>query len=128
MLCDDCKQQPAVVHITQIVNGQKLEFHLCLTCANRRSIQIWPLPSSPQAGIAAAMTSPPMNLPTNRKCQHCGLDWGEFMSTGFLGCTRCYQSFGDLLAQVISKNQGAVRHQGKYPAKGGGPLRIRREI
>jgi protein arginine kinase activator len=33
-----------------------------------------------------------------------------------------------MLAKVISQNFGNVRHQGKIPARGAGPLKIRREV
>lgn len=61
-------------------------------------------------------------------CAKCGYTWKEFIATGFLGCVECYQHFNDLLSQLIAKNQGQVRHQGKCPARGSGPIRIRRQI
>ena len=33
MLCEKCKLRPASVHITKIVNGKKVERHLCQQCA-----------------------------------------------------------------------------------------------
>jgi hypothetical protein len=33
MLCQKCKVRPAQVHITKIVNGKKVERHLCGQCA-----------------------------------------------------------------------------------------------
>ncbi|MDD4602152.1 MAG: hypothetical protein PHQ46_14085, partial [Negativicutes bacterium] len=33
MLCDECKKRPACMHITKIVNDQKVEKHLCEQCA-----------------------------------------------------------------------------------------------
>jgi ATP-dependent Clp protease ATP-binding subunit ClpC len=33
MLCQNCKANPATVHITKIVNGKKVERHLCGQCA-----------------------------------------------------------------------------------------------
>src|SRR5690606_11765977 len=35
MLCEQCKQAPATVHITQIVNDTKREMHLCEDCAGQ---------------------------------------------------------------------------------------------
>lgn len=26
-------------------------------------------------------------------CDHCGYDFADFMKTGFLGCSHCYQAF-----------------------------------
>ncbi|MFA4858263.1 MAG: AAA family ATPase [Candidatus Margulisiibacteriota bacterium] len=33
MLCDECKKNPASVHVTKIVNGRKIAKHLCSSCA-----------------------------------------------------------------------------------------------
>ena len=33
MLCDHCHKNEATIHMTNIVNNQKTEQHLCGTCA-----------------------------------------------------------------------------------------------
>ena len=40
MLCDECKQQPATVHLAQFNNGKKVESHLCDTCAAQKGTLI----------------------------------------------------------------------------------------
>lgn len=131
MLCTDCNERTATVHLTQIVNGEKVEMHLCFQCANRRGVQVWVLPMYPQVQVPPK-TVPPQAPVTagvdNRACKDCGYPWRDFVNTGFLGCTRCYSSFADLLSQVIAKNYGNAKHQGKIPVRGAGPLKIRREI
>ena len=126
MLCTDCKEQPATVHLTQMINGQKTELHLCLRCANRRGIQLWVLPFPPPS--LKPVQPLPLSEAENQSCPVCHYQWKEFINTGFLGCPSCYTSFSALLAKVISQNFGNVRHQGKIPLKGAGPLKIRREI
>src|SRR5450756_2987202 len=37
MLCQECQQKTANVHLTQMINGQKIELHLCETCAAKHS-------------------------------------------------------------------------------------------
>ncbi|MFH2034548.1 MAG: AAA family ATPase [Candidatus Margulisiibacteriota bacterium] len=34
-VCDECNQKPATVHVTRIVNGQKVVRHLCSDCAEK---------------------------------------------------------------------------------------------
>lgn len=41
MLCDVCKQAEATVHLTQIVNGEKRESHLCEACARSDTEAGW---------------------------------------------------------------------------------------
>lgn len=36
MLCDNCKQNEATVHMTRVVNGKKTERHLCNVCAAKQ--------------------------------------------------------------------------------------------
>ena len=35
MLCDHCHKNEATIHMTNIVNNQKTEQHLCGTCASK---------------------------------------------------------------------------------------------
>ena len=35
MICDHCHKNEATIHMTNIVNNQKTEQHLCNTCANK---------------------------------------------------------------------------------------------
>lgn len=38
MLCEKCHANKAVVHLTQIVNGQRSELYLCRNCAERANL------------------------------------------------------------------------------------------
>ena len=40
MQCEKCQKRPANVHITQFINGQKAEKHLCEQCAQGEKIKI----------------------------------------------------------------------------------------
>ncbi|MBI2496097.1 MAG: excinuclease ABC subunit B, partial [Candidatus Omnitrophica bacterium] len=40
MLCEICKQAQATVHLTEIVNDQMTELHLCEACANQKGAQV----------------------------------------------------------------------------------------
>ena len=33
MQCENCHQRPASIHFTKIINGKKMEYHLCERCA-----------------------------------------------------------------------------------------------
>ena len=37
MLCDICKKNPATVHLTEIIDEQMNELHLCEDCARHKS-------------------------------------------------------------------------------------------
>ena len=36
MLCEECKSRPASVHVTKIVNSQKVQQYLCKECARAK--------------------------------------------------------------------------------------------
>ena len=40
MVCELCKQAQATVHLTEIINEQMTELHLCETCANQKGAQV----------------------------------------------------------------------------------------
>lgn len=142
MFCEDCKKQPATVHFKQQINNMVTVMHLCPGCANRRSGgAFWIDPGlatmnifgfgqvNPQAqpgGSPGGAVQHPARAPV--KCEKCGTEFSDFMSTGFLGCPACYQSFKNELSGVIAQCQGGRKHQGKIPLRRGGTVRARREI
>jgi protein arginine kinase activator len=36
MYCEECKQKPAAVHLTQVYNGKIIQSHLCEECAAKK--------------------------------------------------------------------------------------------
>ncbi len=40
MLCDICGKNPATVHLTEIIDDQMNELHLCEECARQKSAQM----------------------------------------------------------------------------------------
>ena len=39
MLCDNCKERDAVVHLTRIVAGAVIQLHLCEKCAAAKGVE-----------------------------------------------------------------------------------------
>lgn len=149
MICDDCKQRPAIVHISQVINGQNSELHLCQECANRRSGgQFWvnpnflalnilsnlvhPQTSSPsalgQSGQAGQLKPVEKNLYLIGQCASCGLAYQQFLNSSLLGCSNCYTAFKQQLETLMKQFQAGLRHQGKIPLRKGGTSRLGRMI
>jgi protein arginine kinase activator len=61
-------------------------------------------------------------------CRECGLTYEQFHQTGRLGCPDCYHYLAPRLDPLIRRIQGSSYHRGKVPRRGGGNLRVRREI
>lgn len=137
MLCEECRQRPAVVHLTRIVNNQKTEFHLCEECARSKSGEFGTL-LQPHFSMQSFLTGLIGNEPekvyvaepsyTTPKCEGCGLTFADFRRSGRLGCSRCYDAFDTSLEPLLRRIHGAVRHTGKVPHRTGGSLRVRQEV
>lgn len=142
MICEDCRERPATVHYTQVINGQGTELHLCQECANRRgSGQFWANPNFLALNIFSHLAHPktvqdlsgqqaPMEkgLQSRLQCPSCGLNYQQFLNTSILGCPNCYTAFKQQLESLIKQFQPGLRHQGKVPLRRGGTTRLSRKI
>lgn len=124
MLCDICGKNPATVHLTEIVDDQMNELHLCEECARQKSSQMeqqFGL-SDLLAGIAdfekpAQAQKQQEAESVSLKCPNCGLTYAEFKKMGRLGCSECYAAFAKYLAPLIKRIHGSSMHFGKSPLK-----------
>ena len=133
MLCQECKKNPATVHVTKIVNNIKTELHLCQSCAGEREDLNWFSPISINDFMAGFLnpikpTRAADTIPTLR-CDKCGMDYRQFKEIGRFGCDNCYRVFKDEIRPIIKRIQGgATRHTGKIPASLGTRLSTTKEI
>ena len=121
MLCQDCKKQAATVHLTQIINNEKLILSLCKDCAAERGFHS-PLDNVPfplaeiLSGFIQQKFSDKMKKPeVDLKCENCGLTFDEFAHQGRFGCGECYNAFRERLEHIMRKIHGSSLHKGKLP-------------
>lgn len=134
MQCDICGKKKATVHLTEIVDQQMSEMHLCEECARQKSVQM-----EQQFGLADLLAGlADMGTKTNTTikdvpgtakvpaltCAKCGLSYDEFRKLGRLGCGHCYISFKEQLEALLKKIHGSSHHLGKMVAKGKKPPSI----
>ncbi len=119
MQCDICSKKKATVHLTEIVDDQMSEMHLCEECARQKSVQM-----EQQFGLADLLAGladfgKPAKEETHEtlKCSSCGMTYDEFRKFGRLGCGQCYESFKMHLSTLLKKVHGSNHHLGKTPAK-----------
>lgn len=121
MLCQQCKQRDATIHMTQVVNHVKEEYHLCRACAS--ALQGGGMGSKSPWGDLFEPVLPgpslfgyPLSRPDRRAapkrvvCPQCGESERELRDTGLLGCSQCYETFFDLLIPVFRRAQGHTQH------------------
>ena len=119
MQCQNCSKA-ATVHLTEIVNGQKLERHLCAECAQKEGITVKQQVSLNEllTNIVAAQAE--AQELGDLTCPHCGLRWLEFRKEGVLGCPQDYEAFREPLRDLLERVQdGAARHIGRVPRRFG---------
>lgn len=119
MVCESCKQTQATVHLTEIVNDQMTELHLCEACANQKGSQV-----ESHFGLAdllsgladVAKVQEPEEVSTASKtCPTCAMTYEDFRKVGRLGCATCYTTFKRGLGGLLKRIHGSPIHLGKSP-------------
>lgn len=117
MLCDICGKNQATVHLTEIIDDQVSELHLCEECARQKSAEMEQQFSlGDLLGGLAEFEKTPKDLETvSLKCSNCGLSYTEFKKIGRLGCSECYLTFKKYLGPLLKRIHGSSTHYGKSP-------------
>lgn len=119
MTCNICGVHEATIHLTEIVNNQMIEVHMCEACAQEKGTDFKTHFNFVDllAGISDFEKLSKGKEPSVLKCPNCGLTYDEFTKHGRLGCPVCYQSMSKTLLPLIKRVQRSVHHIGKKPAK-----------
>ena len=118
MHCDVCQKNDATVYLTQIVEGKMQKVNLCEHCAKEKGV------SDPTGfamadlllGLGATQQIEHGGQPA-QKCPVCGFTQIDFKKTGRLGCSACYDTFADGLANLLKGMHKGLKHTGKMPAR-----------
>ena len=113
MLCDNCKEKDATVHLTQIVEGAVSQVKLCEQCAAARGIETSTQPAHPLGDFLQAVQEQAAQLPGDAaRCAYCGTSLRDFRASGRLGCAQCYGAFEQSLRELLRRVHGGTRHEG----------------
>ena len=130
MKCQVCGSSPATVHLTDIVQGQKKETHLCQECAEKQQFvqqQELNLPAILQ-NLIGQHVGPQSDELARLACPTCGIRYMEFRARGRLGCPHDYAVFRAGLEPLLQRIHRSARHVGKAPRHGGAPPERHAEI
>lgn len=130
MLCDICAVNQATVHLTEIIDEQMMELHLCEECAKNKSMDM-----EQQFGLAELLAGlsdigkaqVEGKEAVKLKCPVCGLTYDDFRKIGRLGCSECYNSFRKYLMPLLKRIHGSSKHYGKTPLVLTKPVRMKSE-
>jgi protein arginine kinase activator len=133
MLCDNCHQNEATVHIQEIAGKKRRAVHLCPACAAEKGMSM-------SGELAAGLDIPGLLMSLAKQalpgavadgavstaraggkgfrghCPACGLTADDFRKHGRLGCPECYQALAPLLAPMLAGMHRGPAHVGKRPA------------
>lgn len=136
MRCDVCQTNEASVFLTQIVAGKMQKVNLCADCAKAKGVDdpagfaltdlLMGMGStaelekpSPMSGSGMAVTVSASGGEGGAllRCPTCGFTQADFKKTQRMGCSDCYETFGDLIAGPLKQNHKGTHHTGKAPAR-----------
>jgi len=97
-MCENCKEHPAIIHLTEIVNNTKKQAHLCEHCAEEQGLIKQQMPIRERRSGASAMK--------NRSKSKAYLDAGVVDESGFLCYLLGLPKTGTALASIQSEERG----------------------
>jgi protein arginine kinase activator len=116
--CRRCTK-PAVLHITELRNGEAQALHLCEGCAKDYLSNVSPgTPpddAASESGFPAESTGDESDERDALSCPHCGITFKQFRSQGRLGCPHDYVVFRDELLPLLESIHSETQHVGKVP-------------
>ncbi len=123
ILCDKCHAKKASVTLTKITNGKVTELHLCQECASTVSpFQKKLLETQQNIGQILSSLLGQKDEKSGQKiikeklqekelfCSFCKLPFSDYKKTYFLGCPKCYDSFGESILIDIRRIHGTTYH------------------
>ena len=118
MLCQMCKKRQATIHLTEIVQNQKKEVHLCENCAEKQGVVKTQMSIADfLSGLASGGKAKVKEKLPDLACPSCGMTLSEFQSRGRFGCADDYGAFRERIMPLIEKIHDATQHLGKMPAR-----------
>jgi len=118
MTCNVCKKKEAVVHYTEIIEGQMKKMDLCDSCAVEKGVGT--TLSSSVTDLLTGFTAewePSKEIKDRETCPQCKMTYLDFKKTGRLGCAQCYKTFSKSLTPLLETIHHSSKHVGKAPFK-----------
>ena len=117
MLCDNCHERDAVVHLTTIENNAVHQLHLCERCAAERGVET--TVAAPKHPLGEFLHDAHVQLAATGgggegvRCSFCNTTLADFRATGRWGCARCYTNFEANIRELLRRVHGNHRHVGR---------------
>ncbi len=116
MKCERCSK-PAVLHITELRQGEVRALHLCEGCAKEYLSHAQPSKKDGAIESDTGAEEAALDDLELQVCPNCGIAFKEFRSLGRLGCPHDYVVFEDELLPLLENIHGETTHTGKIPKR-----------
>lgn len=130
MLCQMCHKNLSTVRFAEVVNGKVSDVHLCADCLAKHQEN-----DTSGFGLASGAVPAVKNVTltfdssvAQRSCGTCGAELAEVLQTGRVGCTVCYESFGDALEKLLREIHVSLVHRGKIPRQTDSRAQVRADL
>ncbi|MBS4179703.1 UvrB/UvrC motif-containing protein [Lederbergia citrea] len=141
MICQECKERPATLHFTKVVNGEKTAIQLCEKCAQEKGeffmmdgaggfsfndLLAGLLNLDPSIQQAQSAPSPTHQI---IQCEVCKMTFQQFINIGRFGCANCYEAFKGQMTPILKRlHSGNIQHGGKVPKRIGGSIHLKKQV
>ncbi len=130
MLCDICKKRKASVFYNETVGAKTRTRALCAECAADRKkggrweevgsvMREWGIPCESGQGLLDRFfpLAVPKGISPVRSCSRCGMTLADIATSGRVGCTGCYDTFGEQLRASLTLVHGNAESVGQSPGR-----------
>lgn len=115
MVCQNCGENPATFHLTEINEGEPVVLDFCEECATAQGLtNEVTVPSMLAQVVTQAVRG---HVSEKLECPHCGITFKDFRRKGRLGCPMDYEVFAEPLEPMLRKmHDNRTRHRGRLPS------------
>ena len=120
MLCDNCGQNEAEVHLTPIVDNEMTTIHLCPSCAAEKGLDAASAKNLPLTDFLAQMGQAAITEEERAvagPCTYCHTTVDDFRRSGRLGCPHCYSVYESQLRAILQSRFPFRESAGSLPGE-----------
>jgi len=123
MKCEICGNEEGRIKYTKVINGEKVEFYICESCAKKKGLTnlINPLKKGEEKKITG-------EIPLTAECPFCGWKLYDVENKSKLGCPKCYNAFRSYIRRIAKEIHGMDKHIGKVPIQDKRILFLKKKI
>lgn len=123
MICDVCREKPAIIFVQQVSRGSSVELHLCESCARDRGFATGENKIDVSlGGLFSGILDNSLNTSIDgsgklHACPTCLLTIADIKRQLKAGCPDCYRHFPGEIVSLLRAEGIEMRYTGALPPK-----------